>query len=340
MFRMKKALVCMLTAVLCLGLFSMAAMAMELPGLSVPEDVVAASEAPVLSAGGIVIDGSNFPDGGFCEYVKTNFDADGDGMLSPREIEAVTDIDCSGLKITSLKGLEYFSALRELYCVGCGLTELDVSKNTELTVLFCPDNSIESLDVTMLAKLENLECGNNRLTSLDVSGNRLLRQLAVYGNSMKSLSTAGLASLRTLTCENMGLESLDVSESPDLHTLYCSDNNLAELDLTNNHILRCAVQGEGIDVMYITAWDYTRAVEALSVVGKVVVDKTVTLVYPVAGDCDGDGSAGVADLTAAMKAVMGVGDTAAKVAADVNFDGTVDVLDVIRLVRQLADGGA
>lgn len=42
--------------------------------------------------------------------------------------------------LTSLKGIEYFTALTELRCNNNQLTTLDVSKNTALTVLWCETN--------------------------------------------------------------------------------------------------------------------------------------------------------------------------------------------------------
>ena len=62
----------------------------------------------------IAIDEANFPDKTFREYVSDNFDENEDNVLSDDEIAKVTSIDCNGSGITNLKGIEYFTELKNL----------------------------------------------------------------------------------------------------------------------------------------------------------------------------------------------------------------------------------
>ena len=87
-----------------------------------------------------------------------------DGWIIPAEIAEVTVIEVPDMKIKSLKGIEYFTALEELNCNNNELTELDISKNTALT---------------------ELNCGSNQLKSLDVSKNTALTYLYCYGNLIR-----------------------------------------------------------------------------------------------------------------------------------------------------------
>lgn len=102
----------------------------------------------------IEINEDNFPDENFRQYVSENIDqADASGnkdkKLSQAEIESVTEIDVNYKNIASLKGIEYFTNLKELKCSGNYLVELDVSTLTNLESLNCADNpEIESLDVS------------------------------------------------------------------------------------------------------------------------------------------------------------------------------------------------
>ena len=64
----------------------------------------------------VSIDAANFPDDNFRSYVSSNFDSDSDGVLSDSEIAAATSIDVSGQGVSSLKGIEHFTALTTLYC--------------------------------------------------------------------------------------------------------------------------------------------------------------------------------------------------------------------------------
>lgn len=91
---------------------------------------------------------------------RSEFDSDGDGKLSDEEIEGVTYMYVYSNGISSLKEIEYFTALTELSCGSNQLTELDVSKNTALTYLNCYSNNITELDVRSCPKVD-IYCDGN-----------------------------------------------------------------------------------------------------------------------------------------------------------------------------------
>ena len=145
--------------------------------------------APAQAAEELAIDETNFPDAIFRAYVSEECDADGNGWLSESEIAAVTIIDCGLKTISSMKGIEHFTALEVLSCWRCKqLTSLDVSKNTALTELDCSDNQLTSLDVSHNPALIFLRCSDNQLTSLDVSENPALVELRCEDNQLTSLN--------------------------------------------------------------------------------------------------------------------------------------------------------
>ena len=187
---------------------------------------------------GIAIDATNFPDENFREYVSSNCDTDKDTYLSDDEIAAVTSIDVSWKqKITSLEGIEYFTALTELRCYDNQLTFLDVSKNTALTFLGCGYNQLTSLDVSKNTALTVLYCYYNQLTSLDVSKNTALTWLTCNHNQLASLVVSKNAALTVLSCSDNQLTSLDVSKNTALTYLACSSNQLTSLDVSKNTAL-------------------------------------------------------------------------------------------------------
>ena len=96
-----------------------------------------------------------FPDKKFRE-VMAQVDADGNGYLSQKERDDVTSIELGWCDIKSLKGIEYFKNLEKLECIWLDLTELDLSKNTELTYLNCHINNLTELDLSKNTKLEKL----------------------------------------------------------------------------------------------------------------------------------------------------------------------------------------
>ena len=88
----------------------------------------------------VVINATNFPDENFRKYVSENIDKDGNGKLSEGEISACKEINCSNCQISSLKGIEYFTALETLYCNDNNLSSLNLNKNIALKLLYCIDN--------------------------------------------------------------------------------------------------------------------------------------------------------------------------------------------------------
>lgn len=98
-----------------------------------------------------------FEDSKFEEYILKNFDKDRNGFLSQSEANEITEIDCSGLNITSIDEIQYFS---------------------NLIILNCRNNKIQTLDITSNQLLEKLNCNSNLLTNLNIDNNPNL----IYAN--------------------------------------------------------------------------------------------------------------------------------------------------------------
>ena len=129
----------------------------------------------------IEINEKDFPDKKFRNWLLSQSYCK-DGVL---DIKKVTSINVSGKGISSLKGIEYFTELKHLYCYFNQLTDLNVSKNTALICLECHNNQLLELDVSKNIALIRLECHNNQLLELDVSKNKALRDLQCYANHIK-----------------------------------------------------------------------------------------------------------------------------------------------------------
>ena len=185
----------------------------------------------------VAIDETNFPDETFRAYVSSNCDTDNNGNLSEEEIAAVTNIDVSGQGISSLKGIEYFTALWELYCNNNQLTALDVSSSTALEYLYCDSNQLTALDVSKNTNLKQLYCDNNQLTALDVSSSTALEYLYCGSNQLTALDVSNNTALTDLRCDSNQLTALDVSNNKALTDLDCSYNQLTKLDVSNNTAL-------------------------------------------------------------------------------------------------------
>ena len=184
----------------------------------------------------VPINEANFPDANFRTVVST-FDKNGDGKLNEAEIAAVTEIYCSEKSISSLKGIEHFTALTELRCSNNRLTTLDVSRNTALEFLDCQTNHLTALDVSRNTALTNLDCDSNQLTTLDVSNNTALIQLFCESNQLTTLDVSRNTALVWLYCTANRLTTLDVSKNTALITLNCWGNQFTALDVSRNTAL-------------------------------------------------------------------------------------------------------
>ena len=215
---------------------------------------------PVSAAIPNLLSAKYIPDAMFRAYCKeqTAWDIDGDGCLSTAEAAAVTKINVYGKSIRSMRGLEWFTGLTELYCMGNRLTALDISKNTILTELDCWGNRLTSLDVSGCVALTELWCSGNLLTALDVSKNTALTELHCGDNRFTTLDISNNTALTDLDCFLNKLTSLDVSRCVALTRLSCSYNRLTALDISNNTKLetfKCHHNpGDGESTLPVKAW--------------------------------------------------------------------------------------
>ena len=180
-----------------------------------------------------------FDDEIFKAYCVENFDSDGDGEVSYAEAKVVTYIDVPQKGISSLKGIESFTNLTQLYFEHNQLTSLDVSHNTALEILFCSNNQLTSLYVGQNTALRNLECSSNQLTSLDVRGCTALTILSCCFNQLTSLDVSHNTALTNLYCFDNQLTSLDVSQNTSMSTLRCESNpTLIDIWLKNGQTIQ------------------------------------------------------------------------------------------------------
>ena len=143
----------------------------------------------------------------------------------------------NGKNITGLD-VSHNSQLTILYCDKNAIISLNVSGNTELKNLDCKENAITSLDLSNCKQLKWVYCNKNALTSLNVSKCEQLELLKCYENKLASLDVSNNAMLKMLYCEENALTSLDVSRNTELISLYCQQNSISSLNLGGNTKLR------------------------------------------------------------------------------------------------------
>lgn len=195
------------------------------------------------------------------------YDKDGNGKVSTIEAAEATIMDLTvstrgektGLGITSLKGLEYFTGLQELdcsfnavtlddlsnqkgllklSCEGCGLENLDIQNNMILTHLNCSDNNLEAIGFNVdYSALVELNCEKNNLKELSISKFKELEVLICGNNQLEELNTFSNPKLKKIDCRGNQIKTVNTQQNKELEELYCQNNQIANLITKNNENL-------------------------------------------------------------------------------------------------------
>lgn len=210
-------------------------------------------------------------------------DKDGDGVLSTTEAMKVRKLQITkagelkklpcfpnlkSLEIRSLNRNKRYTLdlsgnkkLTKLYCLQ-GLSKLDLSQNSNLSVLSLSDCEFETFDLSHNTKLSQLSMANCMIekwdlhkqtelttlnlsycdfsTRIDLSNNQKLKSLAINCSSevAQKLDLRKHKKLTKLVCTNFNLSELKLYKNNRIKTLDCSNNYLRKLDLGNNKVLR------------------------------------------------------------------------------------------------------
>jgi Leucine-rich repeat (LRR) protein len=165
-----------------------------------------------------------------------NINLDTEIQVSEAEIFA-GQINCWGLAIADLTGIEAFTSVSGLKCSNNQLTSLDLSQNIALTFLECDENQLTTLDLTQNSALVHLSCNDNLLTDLDLTQNSSLVNLHCNFNELTDLDLTQNSALVNLYCNFNQLTSLDVSHINPLKWLQVAGNQITALDVSFNYSL-------------------------------------------------------------------------------------------------------
>lgn len=184
---------------------------------------------------GIQINAAAFLDDNFRKYVLSEIDTNKDGILTPEEAAAVTEIRTNRMEISNYSGIENFVNLKIL----------DVSNAF-------PGNTVTvwTLNLSRCPNLEELYCNEAHLRSINVTKNPKLRILMCDGNyEMSTLDVTNNPELYILHCANNHLSQLDISNNPELYELFCNDNMIQILDISKNKKISEHRYGKGVKLI-------------------------------------------------------------------------------------------
>lgn len=220
-------------------------------------------------------DGLYIPDEIFKEYLVNNYDDDYDGEISVAEAEYITMVNCSGMDISDITGLEACPNLVTLNCSNNNIKTIELPNLTELRTVTCDGNPIEklnfdnclalrylnlqgvttnalsdtaiSIDNYTQAKTFDISIKNTPYSSFTFTNSKELTDIVFLGEfvdvnlsgnkSLKYIDLTTLEHLTTLDVQNCGLLELDVTKNVKLTNLACSYNQLTQLNVSKNTAL-------------------------------------------------------------------------------------------------------
>lgn len=181
------------------------------------------------------------PDANFKAYLLANasINTNMDTEIQVSEATAFTGhINCPGMNISSLLGIEAFVNLTQLSCYNNNLSVLNLEQNTALTFLRAELNQLTSLLLNRTnSLLWYVNVTSNLLTSFNAWEHPLLEVLFVRFNQLSTINLNQNNLLRVFGCGSNLFSNLDVSQNPALEYLYFSHNQIASINLSQNPVL-------------------------------------------------------------------------------------------------------
>lgn len=210
----------------------------------------------------VSIDDKNFPDVNFRKIVKEEFDNNKNDVLDKEEIINARKIDLieidNGEEVESVEGMEKLSFLEDASLGYSKISEIDVSKNTNLRKLSLAGTkvsnldtsnnqllwyldftgtNVSSIDLTKNPKLEQIHGFDSKIKEIDVSQNPELLRLDVCRTAISKIDVSNNPKLFALNFEETGVSEIDVSKNKNLYEVYASNSKISEIDVSNNEKL-------------------------------------------------------------------------------------------------------
>ncbi|PQJ80054.1 T9SS type A sorting domain-containing protein [Polaribacter porphyrae] len=178
------------------------------------------------------------PDANFEAYLESinlgNGVAD-DGLVLTNKIETLTELNIESKNIADITGIQDFAALVELNAKNNTISQIDLSKNTDLEILFIANNQLSNLNLGNNLKLKNIDAGENNLSFINVSELKDLETLSLYKNQLTDINLQSNKKLQAFIANDNQLKYLDVRENTALFWFDADDNLLEDLMLKNGN---------------------------------------------------------------------------------------------------------
>jgi hypothetical protein len=161
----------------------------------------------------------NIPDPNFKTYLLENFEinSNGDDKILCEEAENFAGVmDCSGLGIKDMTGIEAFKNLSGLNCSNNEITSLRLVDNIYILRLNCSENKVSSLTLPNNPDMWELICSNNRIAAIDVSKILWLEEFVIDRNNLSVLDISGNRKVSSLSCNDNHLNLLNLANTNNI----------------------------------------------------------------------------------------------------------------------------
>lgn len=142
----------------------------------------------------VSIDDKNFPDANFRKIVKEEFDNNKNDVLDKEEIINARKIDLieidNGEEVESVEGMEKLSFLEDASLGYSKISEIDVSKNTNLRKLSLAGTKVSNLDTSNNQLLWYLDFTGTNVSSIDLTKNPKLEQIHGFDSKIKEIDVS------------------------------------------------------------------------------------------------------------------------------------------------------
>lgn len=214
----------------------------------------------------------NFPDPKFRDYVEKYMNVNNDGEFTAAQAALKTE-QLYTSQSNSLKGIEFFTGLEDLYYDGHQkMRTVDVSRNSALRRLIVRHSLIGKIDIMNNTLLDYLSLSDNKLQSLDVSKNLLLTSLFCSENQLVELNLENQNILTTLSVNTNNLTSLNLANNKALINLKCDDNDISDISsiLNLEALKKVEIQNNRLDCN-----DFASVLELLAQAGEPVYNERI-----------------------------------------------------------------
>lgn len=221
----------------------------EVPVVEEEDFVSDAAEATEIS-----ISSRTFPDTEFRRYVLNQIDTNKDKKLSDSEKKAVTSLSLKDMGIQDLKGVNYFTDLKDLFVPGNKLKTIDLRYNTKLENINLSGNSLSgTLDLSKCTKMRTINYSDNALTKVRMPASKYLKKVEMINASKNKFTTQTNAGLYYKYINKDVMENLtEIYASDNVITSFtCNGYGGMILDLRNNKLTKFDGGAGGFQVLGI-----------------------------------------------------------------------------------------